>query len=329
MTVGAPHKHEIILAGRWTQRKRIQCARSGEARAPEPARPAGGTERLHTYMGTRVRRLRVPFSNIDTRRVQGDTMHLSRDFHLRRAWTPRRAARGRRTAVGVALATATVAALAASPASASTLTLACQGPGGRNTDSAGTVLCAAPAGRARTLIGHVLNDAGVGVAATVTITRSIWIINAGNLGYTVKPTSTSIITAKADGTFTFASNPATRDSFKVEVGALPALGIAGGSFARAEVHRQLSLKIKKLGGGAVRLTVRGTSPRNVKAQVTSADGYAIPGQRAKRLDGHGQVTFRLGARATGTYSVYIVRSPLTDLFWDTGKPPKFRLSSGR
>lgn len=256
-------------------------------------------------------------------------MHLSPDSHLIRPWTPKRAARDRRIAVGIALATATAAALAASPASASTLKLACQGPGGRNSDSAGTVLCAAPAGRSRTLIGHVLNDAGVGVAATVTITRSVWTINAGSLGYTVKPTSTSTITATADGTFTFASNPATRDSFKVEVGILPGLGIASGSVAQAEVHRQLSLKVKKLGGGAVRLTVKGTSPRNVKAQVTGADGYAIPGQRAKRLDGHGQVTFRLGARTTGTYAVYIVRSPLTDLFWDTGRPPKFRLARGR
>lgn len=256
-------------------------------------------------------------------------MHRNPTSHVL-SRTPGHATRRSRRAAGLALAAVTAAAaLAATSASASTVKLGCKGTGARNVDSAGTVLCAAPAGRSRTITGRVLNDAGAAVAATVTITRSIWIINKGSLGYTVKPTSTNTITANADGTFSFTSNPATRDSFKVEVGALPALGIAGGSFAKAEVHRQLSLKIKKLGGGAVRLTVRGTSPKNLKAQVTNADGYAIPGQRAKRLDSLGRVTFRLGGRATGTYAIYIVRSALTDLFWDTGKPPKFRLSNGR
>lgn len=243
--------------------------------------------------------------------------------------SPTRNSRGRR-AVAIALAAATAAtALAAAPASASTVTLACKGKGGRNKDSANTVLCAAPAGRSRTVTGRVRSDAGKTVAATVTITRSAWTINKGGTSYSIKPVSTRTVTAKADGTFSIVSNPATRDSFKVEVGAQPALGVAGGSVAQAEVDRQLSLKVTKLGGGAVRLTVKGTSPRNVKAQVTSADGYAIPGQGAKRLDGLGRVTFRLGSRASGTYSVYIVRSALTDLFWASARPPQFRLSNGR
>ena len=236
-----------------------------------------------------------------------------------------------RRAAGIALAAATAAtALAAAPASASasTVSLACKGPGGRNKDSANTVLCAAPAGRGRTVSGRVRNDAGKGVRAPVTVTRSTWVIAKGGLGYNVKPTSTKVITARADGTFSVYSNPATRESIKVEVGAQPTLGIAAGSFAQAEVHRQLSLKIVKLGSGAVRLTVKGTSPKSVKAQVTNGDGYAIPGQGPRRLDNLGRVTFHLGSRASGTYSIYIVRSALTDLFWASSQAPKFRLSNG-
>ncbi|MEW6582979.1 MAG: hypothetical protein AB1416_09480 [Actinomycetota bacterium] len=250
----------------------------------------------------------------------------SRAPHARLQW---RAVRGRQV-LPVALAGAVVAAaLASAHASASSVKLTCKGPGGRNADSAGTVLCAAPAGRSRTVSGRVLNDAGQPVAAIVTVTRSAWIINKGSAGYTVKPTSTTTVTAKTDGSFAVTSNPDTRESLKVEVAAQPDLGIAGGSSAQAEVHRQLVLTVRKLGGGAVRVTVRGTAPKNVKAQVTTEQGYAIPGQGAKRLDARGQATFRLGAQATGTYAVYVVRSALTDLFWASGTPPKFRLSNGR
>jgi hypothetical protein len=74
--------------------------------------------------------------------------------------------------------------------------------------------------------------------------------------------------------------------------------------------------------------VKGTSTKGLKAQITNADGYAIPGQGAKRLDAHGSATFHLGSSASGKYGVYLVRSALTDLFWPD-KPPVFSLSGGR
>ena len=241
-----------------------------------------------------------------------------------------RAAPPSRFVLGLAIAVAAAAAaLSVSHASASTLKLSCFGTGGRNADSAGTVLCAAPAGKSRIVRGRVLNDAGQPVAGTVTITKSLWAIATNGIGYTVKPVSTKTVTAKADGTFSILSNPATRESFTAEVVVAPQLGIATGASARADVHRQLTITILKLGGGAVRVTVRGTAPKNVKAQVTTAAGYAIPGQGAKRLDSTGKATFRLGARATGVYAIYVVRTALTDLFWASGKPPKFRLANGR
>mgnify|MGYP001428862375 FL=1 len=255
-------------------------------------------------------------------------LSIRSDLTRRSTWSDR-AHNGRCRAVGLAVAATVIAVVAASSASASSVKLACKAPGARNVDSAGTILCAAPAGKSRAVTGRVLNDAGAPVAATVTITRSAWIIRKGVIGYNVKPVATNVVVAKTDGTFSFVSNPTSRDSFKVEVGVAPELGIVAGAVAQAEVHRQLSLIITKLGGGAVRLTVKGTGPKTVKVQVTTANGYAISGQRAKSLDSKGRVTFRLGARATGTYAVYVVRSALTDLFWASAKPPKFRLVNGR
>lgn len=251
---------------------------------------------------------------------------LSRNPHNE---TPAHAGRGRRR-LGVALSAAIItAALAAAPASAATVKLACAGPGGRDQDSAGIVLCAAPAGQSRTITGRVLNDAGKPVPATLTVTRSAWMIDKIGVGYTIKPTSRRTIAARGDGTFSIVSNPARRESIRVEVGRLRKLRIADGAAGQAEVRRHLSLVFEKLGGGAVLLTVRGASPKNLKVQVTRSDGYPIPGQGAKPLDGRGRVTFRLGSRATGSYAISVVRSLLSDLFWTAAAQPKFSLSKGR
>ena len=241
----------------------------------------------------------------------------------------RQRALGVAVALVAALATAFAAFATAAPSAVATVKLACAGVGGRNMDSAGTVLCAAPAGRSRVIAGRVRSDAGKPVAAKVTVTRSAWIINKAAGGYSIKAGTPKTITAKADGTFAITSNPETRESIKVEVAPQPELGIAAGGVAQAEVQRQLSYVIAKLGGGVVRVTVKGTSPKGLKAQITNGDGYAVPGQGAKALDSHGTATFRLGANATGKFAVYLVRSARTDLFWASSQQPKFSMSAGR
>ncbi|HEY6781212.1 MAG TPA: hypothetical protein VI111_09665 [Thermoleophilaceae bacterium] len=210
----------------------------------------------------------------------------------------------------------------AASAGAATLKLHCAGKGPRNEDSAGTVLCAADPGHKRSVAGVVRNDAGQPVAAKLAVTYSSWIPAPNGIGYNVKPRTTREIVAKADGTFSFSSNTKTKESIRVDLAADPALGIAAGAFAQSEVSRRLTTKIKKLGGGRVKLTVKGTK-LPLKLYVLSEDGYPLMGVKPKKAK-HGSATFRLGS-LRGKFSTYADAGDVyTDLFWGERRPT-FRL----
>lgn len=211
-----------------------------------------------------------------------------------------------------AVALAFGAPLAAS-AGAAELKLHCAGKGPRNKDSANTVLCAANPGHSRSVAGTVRNDAGQAVAGKLTVTYSSWTPAHGG-GYTIKPRTTREIAANADGTFSVPSNPKTRESIRVDLAADPALGIAAGIFAQAEVSRRLVTTIKKLGGGSVKVTVKGTKIRPLKLYVLDASGYKLPGVRSKKANGEGSATFNLGSRR-GQFSTYVDAGIYGDLFW--------------
>lgn len=209
----------------------------------------------------------------------------------------------------------------AASAGAAELKLKCAGKGKRNKDSAGTVLCSAEPGHKRTIAGTVRNDAGQPVAGRLTVTYSSWTPAPNGIGYNVKPRETRELTAKADGSFSFSSNPKTKESIRVDLAADPALGI-GGAFAQMEVSRRLVTKVKKLGGGRVKLTVKGTS-LPLKLYVLSEDGYPLPGVKAKKAK-HGSATFDLGS-LRGKFSTYADAGEIyTDLFWGERRPT-FRL----
>ena len=199
------------------------------------------------------------------------------------------------------------------PASAAELALKCAGPGPRSSDSSGEIHCAANPGKARAIAGTVRNDAGQPVAAKVTVTRSTWVVAPGG-GYHVKPTNTTEIAAKADGTFTFATSPKGRETLRFDVAADPALGIAAGASAEAEVARRLVIKVAKLGGGLVRFTVAGTKLRPIKITITDTSGYAVSGLRPKKINRAGKATFNLGSRM-GRFSYYLDAGAYQDLFW--------------
>jgi len=224
---------------------------------------------------------------------------------------------------------------AGAAAEAATLKLACAGSGPRNEDSAGTVLCAAAPGRSREIRGTVRDDAGKPVAGAISVQRSVWTPAKSGSGYSVSPTGApQLITARADGSFSFKASPASslpRESFKVTLAADPALGIAGGVTAQAEVLRRLKITVSKRGGGRVRFTVRGIPASKVKRFfVLDATGNYLPGQRTgRKLNGKGQVTFSLGARATGTYSYFVDCGRLGDLVWPQDRRAAFRLKNGR
>lgn len=207
----------------------------------------------------------------------------------------------------------------AATAQAAEVKLRCAGKGPRNSDSAGTVLCAGTPAKGRKISGVVRDDAGKPVAAKLTVTFSSWKPVKGGTGYTVKPRKTIEVTAKADGTFSIKSNPATRESIRVDAVADAALGVTGGAFAQAEVSRRLKVTLAKLGGGVVKFTVKGTKVRPVKVWVLDASGYQVSGVKPKKIDGKGKVTFDLGTRR-GQLSYFVDAGVYNDLFWYLGRP---------
>jgi hypothetical protein len=218
---------------------------------------------------------------------------------------------------------ALVLALAAtSAADAATLKLACAGKGPRNRDSANTVLCAGSAKHGRTIAGTVRNDAGQPVAGKVTVTFKSWTPSPGG-GFAIKPTSTREVTAKPNGTFSVTVNPPTKQSLQFDLAADPALGIGAGVTAEAEVSREVTSKLAKLGGGRIRITVAGTTIRPIKVYVLDSGGYKISGVGAKNVDRRGRASFNLGSRR-GQFTYYVDVGKLADLFW-SGQRPKFRL----
>ena len=222
---------------------------------------------------------------------------------------------------GGALATVIVAGLLAGSADAATLKLACAGQGARNRDSSGTVLCAGGL-KGRTVDGTVRNDAGQPVAGKITLTFKSWTPRNG--GYVIRPTGTREITAQPNGQFHIHVNPATKQGLQFDLAADPALGIAEGQTANAEVSRRLTFGVTKLGGGRVRITLRGTSLRPVKLYVLDPSGYNIPGVPARNIDRLGRATFSLGSRR-GTFTMYADTGKYKDLFWFEGRRPSFRL----
>jgi hypothetical protein len=226
----------------------------------------------------------------------------------------------RATAIALLACLATFGLLAAS-AQGATVSLRCAGRGARNRDSAGTVLCAGST-KGRTLAGVAKDDAGRPVAARLTVTYSSWIPSPGG-GYAITPRATKEIAAKPDGSFSFKSNPATKESIRVDVVADATLGVSGGAFASAEVSRQLVVRLAKLGGGVVRFTVTGTRHRPLKLYVLDSSGYPVSGVKPKNVDGRGQATFNLSSVPRGFRLTYYVDAGdvLGDLFWYQSRVP--------
>lgn len=229
---------------------------------------------------------------------------------------------GRARAVAL-LTIASLALLAAfgATAQASSVTLRCAGRGPRNRDSANTTLCASSP-KGRTLAGVVKDDAGKPVAGRLSVTYSRW-IPTGDSSFSVTAYATKQITAKADGSFSFTSNPATKESIRVDVVADAALTVSGGAFVQAEVSRRLVVRIAKLGGGVVRFTVTGTRHRPLKMYVLDSSGYQLSGIKPKNVNGRGQATFDLHTLPAGYRLTYFVDAgdSLNDLFWYQSRVP--------
>ncbi|HEV7616073.1 MAG TPA: hypothetical protein VGO36_07565 [Solirubrobacterales bacterium] len=226
-----------------------------------------------------------------------------------------------RTRLAAAGAATAVTLLLAGAAQASEIDLKCGGKGARNADSAGTVLCAAQPGQARVVTGVLSNDAGKPVAGKVTATVANW-IPAGGGAFSIKPESTQTIAAGANGQFSFSVKTATKVSVYFEAVADEKLGILPFK-AQADVSRQLAVTLKKLGGGKLKLTVKGAGTAPLKLYILDSSGYELSGVPAKKANKAGSATFDLGSMH-GEFSYYVDAGVLGDLFWE-GTRATFKL----
>jgi hypothetical protein len=211
-------------------------------------------------------------------------------------------------------------ALFAAGAEASQMSLKCGGKGPRNQDSAGTVLCAAAPGKARTLVGVLRNDAGQPVAGKLAVTFRDWVAN-GDGSFTIEPGKPQQFIASANGRFSIPVETATKVSVEVEAVSDAALGVSP-ILGSAEVSRQLVGTVKKLGGGRVRITVKGTT-QPLKIAVVDEYGYEVTGGKLRKASKGGSAVFSLGS-LRGTFSYYVDAGELGDLFW-SGPRPTFKL----
>lgn len=226
-----------------------------------------------------------------------------------------------RSRLAIVLAVAGLSLATAAAAGAATIDLKCAGKGPRNEDSAGTVLCAAAPGKARVVSGVLRSDAGKPVAGKVAVTFANW-IPAGSGSFSIKPESTQTITADGSGRFAVPVKTETKVTVYFEAVADEKLGVSPVK-AQADVSRELAVTLKKLGGGKLRMTVKGAGSNPLKLYVLDSSGYEVPGVSAKKANKAGSATFDLGSRH-GEFSYYVDAGPLGDLFWE-GTRATFRL----
>lgn len=198
-------------------------------------------------------------------------------------------------------------ALAAS-AAASSVSLKCGGKGKHNRNNVSTILCAAKPGKARIIEGVVRDDSNKPVSGPVTVKLSKWIPKGGY--YSVEEFKTLTVHANAAGKFSYAAKTATKQTLSFE---------AAGAFAQAEVSRELQVKVKKLGGGKVKLTVKGAGKIPLKLYLLDESGYEIPGTKAKKADKSGSAIFNLG-NFHGKFTYFVDAGEYRDLFWETRGP---------
>jgi hypothetical protein len=216
------------------------------------------------------------------------------------------------------VAAAVLAALAlAATAGASAIKLKCGGAGGHTQSTEGPV-CAALPGKARSLEGVLRDDSNKPTAGKVSVTFANWILQ-GDDAFSITPEKTITVSANAAGKFTVPVKTTGKVTVTVEAVADEKQGVTASS-AVAEVDLELQTTVKKLGGGRVKVTVKGTQEK-LKIGITDETGYYVHGGTPKKA-ANGVASFDLGS-AHGGFDVYIDAGALSDLFWPD--KPSFRL----
>lgn len=227
--------------------------------------------------------------------------------------------RPRRTlSLSLALAALGLLALAAS-AQAASFNLKCSGHGPQNkAQEYETASCAVRAGETRKIEGVVRNDKNKPVAAKLNVTFSKW-IPAGNSSYDVTPEKTVEVKADASGKFTIPVTTATEETVYIEAIGDSELELSTIT-QEVNVQRLVTATAKKLGGGKVKVTVKGAS-LPVKVGITEEEGYFAPGGAKRKTNKAGVAVFNLHG-LHGTFGIYIDAGELSDLYYVEVKPVK-------
>jgi hypothetical protein len=223
--------------------------------------------------------------------------------------------------IALALALAAVSLLfAAAGAEASSLALKCSGHGPQTkAQEYETAECAVQPGESRKIEGVLRDNDNKLVAAPIKVTFSNW-EPQGNGAYDITPYKTIEVKSAANGKFTIPQVTAkTEETVFIEA---PEDFEANVSAVNQEVNIQriVTASAKPLGGGKVKVTVKGTEG-SVKVTITDEEGYSVTGGAARKLSKGGTAIFHLG-RTYGKLGIYVDAGKLTDLYYLVEKPFK-------
>jgi hypothetical protein len=209
--------------------------------------------------------------------------------------------------------------LIAGGAEAATLNLKCSGKGEQvKAQEYETAQCAVEAGKTRNIEGVLRNDKNKPVAGTLNVTFSNW-EPQGNGEYDITPYKTIEVKSSANGKFTIPKVTTKTESTVF----IEAVGDGESELStvsqEVNIQRYVSATAKVLGGGKVKVTVKGVEGP-FKVSIGS-EGYPVSGGAARKANKAGVTTFSLG-RAYGTLGIYVDAGVLTDLYYIDAHPFK-------
>lgn len=210
-------------------------------------------------------------------------------------------------------------ALAAS-AQAATLTLKCSGKGPQyKAQEYSTAECTVAKGQKRNLEGVLRNDKNKPVAGTLKVTISKW-VPQGDGAYAVTPEKEFEVKAAANGKFKV-PNLTTKTEATVFIEAVADADAEVSTVAQeVNIQRLVTATAKVLGGGKVKVTVKGAE-LPFKIGITEEEGYFVSGGLARKASKAGTAVFALGSQR-GKFNIYVDAGELGDLYYIQAKPFK-------
>jgi hypothetical protein len=223
-------------------------------------------------------------------------------------------------ALTLTLAAAALGLLAlAATAQASSLSLKCGGKGQQvKAQEYETASCTVEKGKTRNIEGVLRNNKNKPVASTLKVTFSNW-EPQGNGAYDITPQKTIEVKSGADGKFTI-PKVTTKTEETVFIEAVENFESEVSPVVQeVNIQRYVSATAKVLGGGKVKVTVKGIEGP-FKVSIGS-EGYPVSGGAARKANKAGVATFQLRG-AIGELGIYVDAGELTDLYYIDAHPFK-------